>query len=178
MNRFLIVSLTIGLTGCGTHLPELTSHETLPLEVLVAKIDCEFQEAVWTQKHDLKRSFLKGWQGQYTVTLKSNETGSAKALTNTFPFLPSKKLTINATAGGGETTTANRTALMKFNLAFDDVKQAPLCARVQTSSLHPFVTGRIGFQEWMDKAFDAADVGGNLQLNKPQRVSSLGHTFS
>jgi hypothetical protein len=171
------LSLTVGLTGCGTYLPALTSHEILPLEVLIAKIDCEFQEAVWTQKYLNHRSFLQGWQGQYTVTLKNNEIGSAKALTNTFPFLPSKKVTINATAGGGETTTANRTALMKFNLAFDDVKQEPICARSTTSSLHPFISGRIGFAEWMDKAFEAGDVGGNAQLNKPQRISSLGHTF-
>jgi hypothetical protein len=176
MNRLAILSLTT-LAGCGTYLPELTSRGTLPLELLIAKIDCEFQAAVWTQRNVKHRTFLAGWQGQYTVTLKSNEIGSAKALTNTFPFLPSKKLTINATVGGGETTTANRTALMKFNLAFDSVKREPVCAKVPTRSLHPFLTGRIGFEEWMDRAFDGAESGGQLQIGEPQRISSLGHTF-
>lgn len=177
MKKWAILSIAISLTGCGTYLPELISREALSLEVLIAKIDCEFQVAVWTQKYLRHRTFLTGWQGQYNVTLKSNETGSARALTNTFPFVPSRKLAINATVGGGATTTANRTALMKFNLAFDDVKQEPVCARVQTNSLHPFITGRIGFEEWMERAFQAAEVGGNLQLQRPQRISSLGHTF-
>jgi hypothetical protein len=172
-----ILSLAALLSGCGTYLPELTSRAALPLEVLIAKIDCEFQVAVWTQRYIKRRTFLAGWQGQYSVTLKSNEIGSTKATTNTFPFLPAKNLAINANVGGGETTTANRTALMKFGLAFNDVKQEPVCAKVQTSSLHPFITGRIGFEEWMDRAFDAAEVGGEIQLQRPQRVSSLGHTF-
>ncbi len=177
MKRWAILSLTGALTGCGTYLPQLTSHEILPLEVLIANIDCEFQMAVWTQKHLKGRVFLAGWQGVYGVTLKSNEAGSTRALSNTFPFLPAKNLAINGTIGAGETTTANRTALMKFNLAFDDVKHEPLCAKVQTNSLHPFITGHIGFEEWMDKAFEAAEVGGELQLQRPQRISSLGHTF-
>ena len=177
MKKWAILSLIVGLTGCGTYLPELTSREILPLEALIAKIDCEFQVTVWTQRYVKHRAFLAGWQGQYTVTLKSNETGSTRALTNTFPFLPSKKLTINATVGGGETTTANRTGLMKFNLAFDSVKLEPVCAKVPTSSLHPFLTGRIGFEEWMDRAFDGAERGGQIQIGEPQRISSLGHTF-
>ena len=167
MSRWAILPLALGLASCGTYLPQLTSHDVLPLEVLIAKIDCEFQRAVWTQKL-LKPGAFVGWQGQYNVTLKSNEIGSAKALTNTFPFLPSKKLTINATLGGGETTTANRTALMKFNLAFDDVRNEPTCDVVRRESLHPLIAGRIGFEEWMDKAFEAAG---------PRRISSLGHTF-
>jgi hypothetical protein len=170
-------SLATLLAGCGTYLPELTNRATLPLEVLIAKIDCEFQVAVWTQRVVKRRTFLEGWQGQYSVTLKSNEIGSTKAATNTFPFLPVKNLAINANIGGAETTTANRTALMKFSLAFNDVKREPVCAKVQTSSLHPFITGRIGFEEWMDRAFEAAEVGGEIQLQRPQRVSSLGHTF-
>jgi|GEM_PF-7068107 len=177
MNRWAFLAVATTLASCGTYLPELTSHEALPLEALIAKIDCEFQVAVWRQKYLKNRTFLAGWQGQYTVTLKSNEVGSAKALTNTFPFLPSKKLAINANIGGGETTTANRTALMKFNLAFDSVKQEPVCARVPTNSLHPFITGRIGFEEWMNRAFDSAETGGNLQFHQPQRIASLGHTF-
>lgn len=177
MNRWAILSLTMVLAGCGTYLPELTSREILPIEILIAKIDCEFEVAVWTQKYIKHRTFLAGWQGQYSVTLKSNEIGSTKALTNTFPFLPSKKLAINATVGGGETTTANRTALMKFNLAFDSVKREPVCAKVPASSLHPFLTGRIGFEEWMDRAFDGAERGGQIQIAEPQRISSLGHTF-
>ena len=121
---------------------------------------------------------MKGWQGQYSVTLKSNEIGSTKALSNTFPFVPSKTLTVNANAGAGVTTTANRTALMKFSLAFDRVTQErPVCFKAETSSLHPFITGQIGFEEWMDKAFDAAELGGRMQLGEPQRISSLGHTF-
>jgi hypothetical protein len=177
MKKWMIFFLSVELAGCGTYLPELTSRETLPLELLVAKIDCEFQVAVWTQRDVKHRTFLASWQGQYSVTLKSNEIGSTKAQTNTFPFLPSKKLTINANVGGGETTTANRTALMKFNLAFDSVKQEPVCAKVPTSSLHPFLSGRIGFEEWMDRAFDGAERGGQLQIGEPQRISSLGHTF-
>lgn len=169
--------MSAALAGCGTYLPELTSRQTLPLEVLIAKINCEFQTAVWTQRNLKRRTFLAGWQGQYTVTMKSNETGSARAATNTFPFLPSKNLSINAVAGGGETTTANRTALMKFSLAFDDVQREPVCAEVRSSSRHPFIAGRIGFEEWMDRAFDAAENGGKIQLKEPQRISSLGHTF-
>jgi hypothetical protein len=126
MRKLVFLSSSIWLSGCGTYLPELTSSEILPLKALIGKIDCEFQFAVWTQRHDKKRMFLKGWQGQYAVTLKSNETGSSKATTNSFPFLSSKKLQVNAIVGGGTTTTANRTALMKFNLAFDSVKQEPV----------------------------------------------------
>ena len=50
MKKLIILSVAISLTGCGTYLPQLTSDETLPLDVLIAKIDCEFQVAVWTQK--------------------------------------------------------------------------------------------------------------------------------
>jgi hypothetical protein len=149
----------------------------LPLEILIAQIDCEFQMAVWKQKYLRGPTFLAGWQGVYTVTLKSNETGSARSLNNTFPFLPAKNVSGTGIIGAGETTTANRTALMKFSLKFDDVKQEPVCAKVHTTSLHPFITGRIGFAEWMDRAFDAGDIGGKLQLNRPQRISSVGHTF-
>lgn len=177
MSRWIAIALAAPLSGCGTYLPELTSQETLPLEVLVAKIDCEFQVAVWVQKHVKHRTFLKGWQGQYAVTLKSNEIGSAKATTNTFPFLPTKNLAVNAIVGGGATTTANRTALMKFNLSFDSVKQEPICAKLQSNSLHPFITGRIGFEEWMDRAFTGADRGGQVGIGHSQPVSSLGHTF-
>ncbi len=177
MNKLAVLSLTTVLTGCGTYLPSLTSREILPLEVLIAKIDCEFQVAVWKQRHLKGRTFLAGWQGVYGVTIKSNETGSTKSLGNVFPFLPAKNLAINGSVGAGETTTANRTGLMKFSLAFDDVKKEPVCARVQTGSLHPFITGRIGFEEWMDRVFEAAEIGGELQLNRPQRISSIGHTF-
>jgi hypothetical protein len=155
----------------------MISRGVLPLEALIAKIDCEFQEAVWTQKFVKGRTFLKGWQGQYTVTLKSNEIGSTKALSNTIPFVLSKTVTGNASVGAGVTTTANRTALMKFSLAFDSVVKKPICAKAETSSLHPFITGRIGFEEWMDRAFDAAESGGRMQIGEPQRVSSLGHSF-
>jgi hypothetical protein len=66
---------------------------------------------------------------------------------------------------------------MKFNLAFDDVKGPPVCAKVQTKTLHPFIRGRIGFEEWMTKALNAAEAGGDMQLHHPQKISSLGHTF-
>ncbi|MBR1164602.1 hypothetical protein [Bradyrhizobium elkanii] len=177
MRRWAILSLTTVLTGCGTYLPELTSRQALPLEVLIANIDCEFQQAVWAQKYVKGRTFLAGWQGQYGVTLKSNETGSAKALSNTFPFLPAKNLAINASLGAAATTTANRTAVMKFSLAFDSVKREPLCADIRHGLHHPFLTGKIGFAEWMDRAFDAAQYGGEIQNHEPQRISSLGHTF-
>ncbi|MBR1277751.1 hypothetical protein [Bradyrhizobium sp. AUGA SZCCT0283] len=177
MKKWAIPLLTTMLSGCGTYLPQLTSRETLPLEVLIAKINCEFQVAVWTQRNLKGRTFLAGWQGQYGITLKSNEAGTVRSLNNTFPFLPAKNLGVTGIVGAGESTTANRTALMKFSLAFDDVKQEPVCARVQTNTLHPFITGRIGFEEWMDRVFDAAEVGGKLQLHKPQRISSVGHTF-
>lgn len=170
-----LVATTLG--GCGTYLPNLTSHEVLPLDVLLARIDCEFEWAVWRQKITKGRAFLKGWQGVYTVTLKSNETGSAKALSNTFPLVPSKNLAVNVNAGAGVTTTANRTALMKFSLAFDRVAKEPVCFQAQTNSLHPFVTGYIGFEEWMNRALDAAEFGGKMQMGEPQRVSSLGHSF-
>lgn len=178
MRRWGILLITTALPGCGTYLPQLTSHEILPLEALVAKIDCEFQVAVWTQKIKKQRTFLKGWQSQYTVTLKSNEVGSTKALSNTFPIISSNKLTINGHAGAGVTTTANRTALMKFSLAFDRINDVPLCAKLDTNSMHPFITGRIGFEEWMDRAFHAAEWGGRMQTGEPQRISSLGHTFA
>jgi hypothetical protein len=178
MKKWAILSLTTALTGCGTYLPQFTSHEVLPLEVLIAKIDCEFQTAVWTLRSERGRAFnLAGWQGVYGVTLKSNETGSAKSINNTFPFLPAKNLGVTGILGAGETTTANRTGIMKFSLAFDDVKRKPECATAQTNSLHPFITGRIGFAEWMNKVFEAAEVGGQRQLHKPQRISSVGHTF-
>ncbi|MCS3452666.1 MULTISPECIES: hypothetical protein [Bradyrhizobium] len=177
MKRWVILLLTTSLSGCGTYLPQLTSPEILPLEVLVAQIDCEFQQAVWKQKSLRGPTALAGWQGVYTVTLKSNESGSAKSLNNTFPFFPAKSVSGTGIIGAGETTTANRTALMKFSLQFDDVKRVPVCTKIQTATLHPFITGRIGFAEWMDRAFHAGDVGGQLQLGRPQRISSIGHTF-
>lgn len=177
MKKWTLLAATTALTGCGTYLPELPSRQALPLEVLIAQINCEFQEAVWTQKFVKGRTFLAGWQGQYGITLKSNEIGSAKALSNTFPFLPAKNLAVNASLGASETATANRTALMKFSLAFDSVKRKPVCASIPHNSIHPFLTGKIGFAEWMNRAFDAAQDGGEIQNHEPQRISSLGHTF-
>lgn len=178
MRAYVVVVLAATLAGCGTYLPQLTSDQALPLDVLIAKINCEFQVAVWTQRHVKRREFLAGWQGQYGVTIKSNETGSAKSLGNTFPFFPAKNVAGTGAFGVGASTTANRTAIMKFSLAFDDVKQEPTCARIETTSLHPFIAGRIGFEEWMNRVFDAAeDAGDKLPSRKPQRISSAAHSF-
>src|SRR6266404_40229 len=123
MKNLIVLLSATSLTGCGTYLPQLTSREVLPLEVLIAQIDGEFQKAVWNQKYLRGPTVLAGWQGVYAVTLKGNATGSAKSLANTFPFLPAKNVSGTGIVGAGETTTANRTALMKFSLKFDDVKQ-------------------------------------------------------
>lgn len=136
MNRWIVVVFATALTGCGTYLPRLTSDQALPLDALIAKINCEFQVAVWTQRHLKGRAFFAGWQGQYGITLKSNETGSAKSLNNTFPFVPAKSVAGTGIIGGGESTTANRTAIMKFSLAFDDVKKSQY---VQELRRTPFI---------------------------------------
>lgn len=178
MKAWVVGTLAATLAGCGTYLPQLTSEQALPLDVLIAKINCEFQVAVWTQRHVKQRDFLAGWQGQYAITLKSNETGSAKSLGNTFPFVPAKNVAGTGAFGVGASTTANRTAIMKFSLAFDDVKHEPTCTRPETNSLHPFIAGRIGFEEWMNRVFDAAqNAGDKLLTHKPQRISSAAHSF-
>src|SRR5690348_935746 len=104
------------LGGCGTHLPELVDRHVLPLEDLVASIDCEFKNAVRTQIYGHGRHWLKTWQGQYTITLKGNETGGARLGASTGPIILSRRGSLGLGVGGGATTTANRTAILKYNL--------------------------------------------------------------
>ena len=167
---------TLFLAGCGTYLPHLVSNQVLPVEDLVADIDCEFQEAVRTQIYEKRRYFLKTWQGSYTITLKGNETGVTKVASSTTPILLPRGSTLNFGAGAGATTTANRTAILKFNLDFATVKNGPPCLRPAPVSGHPMLTGKIGFEEWMNRAFDGA-LADNSIGGKPSDISSVGHTF-
>jgi len=45
----------ISLGGCGSHLPAFVDEQTLPLQDLVWKIDCEFQDAVRYEIYEKKR---------------------------------------------------------------------------------------------------------------------------
>lgn len=164
------------LGGCGTHLPNLVDPKILPLEDLVEDIDCEFQDAVREQIYDNGRTWLKTWQGQYTITLKGNETGSAKIASTATPILISSRTNLNIGAGGGTTTTANRTALLKFTLDFSKVKRDGVCVRLAPASGHPMLTGKIGFKEWMERALAGALSDPTLEA-KTSSISSIGHTF-
>jgi hypothetical protein len=167
---------TLFLAGCGTHLPALVDTQILPVKDLVADIDCEFQDAVRTQIYEKHRYFLKTWQGTYTITLKGNETGVVKLASSTTPILLPRGSTLNLGAGGGATTTANRTAVLKFNLDFATVKDGPPCLRPAPVSGHPMLTGKIGFEQWMDRAFDGALADDTLSA-KTSAIASVGHTF-
>ncbi|MGM4962990.1 hypothetical protein AB7714_05750 [Tardiphaga sp. 1201_B9_N1_1] len=167
MRKIIALAVAGVSSGCGTHLPELATKSDLPMKVLVAKIDCEFQEAVWYQLHERGRDLIT-WQAAYTLTLKGNEIGSLKALTNTFPFTLSKLTSMNLGVGGGLTTTANRTAILKFNINFRDLKNRPVCAYAATG--HPFLSGGIGLHDWLDDALSGFDQSAN-------KVTSVGHTF-
>jgi hypothetical protein len=171
MRKLAALALCAAVGGCGTYLPGLTSEKVVPVALLMEKIQCEFQQAVWYQIYHRHRKFLKNWQAAYSVTLKSNETGGLQAKTNTFPFTISPRLLANINAGASATTTANRTGLLKFSLDFSAVPPTePLCDALPGGSLHPFISGRIGFAEWMDRAFEGASRAGTA-------ISSLGHTF-
>ena len=171
MRRLIVLALCGAVSGCGTYLPGLTSERIVPIALLMKKIECEFQQAVWRQIYYQHRHFLKKWQAVYSVTLKSNETGGLQAKTNTFPFILSPKALANVNVGASGTATANRTALLKFSLDFAAVpKTQPKCKVAVGDSLHPFISGNIGFAEWMDRAFDGAE-----SASTP--IDSLGHTF-
>ena len=167
MKKIVALALAGISSGCGTHLPELASKSQLPMTALVAKIDCEFQEAIWYQIHKRGRDLIT-WQAAYTLTLKGNEIGSLKALTNTFPFTLSRLTSMNFGIGGGVTSTANRTAILKFNINFRDLKQQPICTYTATG--HPFLSGSIGLHDWLDDALS----GFNQSTNQ---ITSVGHTF-
>jgi hypothetical protein len=165
------------LVGCGTHVPELVSKEVLPIEALVASIDCEFQDAVRTQiYHRPGRQWLRTWQGQYTVTLKGNETGGVKLASSTNPILLPRGSTLNLGVGGGGTTTANRIAILKFNLDFATVRDGPRCEPPPAYAAHPLLKGRIGFEDWMDRAFDGA-LSESTIAAKTSDLASIGHSF-
>lgn len=165
------------LAGCGTHVPELVSERVLPIEALVASIDCEFQDAVRTQiYHRPGRQWLRTWQGQYTVTLKGNETGGVKLASSTNPILLPRGSTLNLGVGGGGTTTANRIAILKFNLDFATVRDGPRCEPPPAYAAHPLLKGRIGFEEWMDRAFDGALAESTIAA-KTSDLASIGHSF-
>jgi len=164
------------LAGCGTYLPELVDERILPLEDLVANIDCEFQDAVRTQIYDRHRTWLKTWQGQYTITLKGNEIGGAKLASSITPIIISRHSSLNLGVGGGATTTANRTALLKFNLDFATVKNGPPCEPPVPVSGHPLLAGKIGFEQWMNRAFDGALADDTIRA-KTSSIASVGHTF-
>ncbi|MCP1829114.1 hypothetical protein J2R76_005814 [Bradyrhizobium sp. USDA 4532] len=148
----------------------------MPLEMLVANIDCEFKDAVRYQIYRKGHTWLKTWQGQYTVTLKGNETGGAKLASTTTPIIISSRAGLNFGAGGGLTTTANRTAILKFNLDFSSVKDGPYCVPPVPVSGHPMLAGKIGFEEWMDRAFAGVLSDPTIQA-KTSSIASLGHTF-
>jgi hypothetical protein len=168
---------TITLAGCGTHVPELVSERVLPIEALVASIDCEFQDAVRTQiYHRPGRQWLRTWQGQYTVTLKGNETGGVKLASSTNPILLPRGSTLNLGVGGGGTTTANRIAILKFNLDFATVRDGPRCEPPPAYAAHPLLKGRIGFEDWMDRAFDGA-LSESTIAAKTSDLASIGHSF-
>lgn len=168
MKRMFAFAVAVILSGCGTHLPELSTKTSLPMQALVAKIDCEFQEAIWFQIQERGRADLLTWQAAYTLTLKGNETGSLKSLANTFPFTLSKLTTMNLSAGGGVTTTANRTAILKFNLKVKDLRDRPVCPYATAG--HPFLSGSIGLHDWLDEALSGFN-------RSAKQVTSVGHTF-
>ncbi len=179
MRARLIVCLSgsFMLAGCGTHVPALVSEQVLPIEALVANIDCEFQDAVRTQiYHRPGRQWLRTWQGQYTVTLKGNETGGVKISSSTSPILLPARSTLNLGLGGGGATTANRIAILKFNLDFATVRDGPRCEPPTAYAAHPLLKGRIGFEEWMDRALDGALAEQTIAA-KTSDLASIGHSF-
>ncbi|KJC57518.1 hypothetical protein UP10_28465 [Bradyrhizobium sp. LTSPM299] len=64
---------------------------------------------------------------------------------------------------------------MKFNLDFADVKGP--CQPEQLNEIHPFLQGKIGFGEWLNRAIEGALADDYIRSNPEKYVASIGHTF-
>lgn len=165
------------IAGCGTQLPELVSAQVLPMEALVAAIHCELAGAVRKQAGKPDRQFLKDWQGAYTITLRGNETGTLAADANKFPASFGSGSSVAVAAGADIKGSANRTAILKFNLNFADIRPTDaLCSEGSSNGSHPFLRGRMGFREWLDTALDASLSDPTIR-NHPDKLTSIAHTF-
>ncbi len=100
---------------------------------------------------------MKDWQGVYTITFKTTDTGNLGAATNTFPFILNKAASkLSLGAGANYKQVGTRTGTYAYNLNFADVMKEPICDPAEGTETNPLIRGRIGFGEWMKRAVTAS----------------------
>ena len=175
-NHLIKLATFLTLGGCATGKPTLIDEQYLPLNLMIRKINCELYTAVDYQINIMRRMWLLDWQAAYTITLKANETGALKLSSATFPIALSPVNLLNLGANANLSRQTNRTAIMKFNVNLRNVRKSSVCEDAQAVGPHPFVSGDIGFSEWLDEVIKANDEGAS-KASQTDRLSSVGHTF-
>jgi hypothetical protein len=167
------VALLLG--GCASGRPDLIDERFLPVGLLITNINCELYRAVSDQIDKKGNNWLKDWQGAYTITLKANETGALKLSGTSFPVPFPPTVLLNFGVEGSYSRTANRTATYEFNIDFADLRRED-CSSEQIANSHPFLSGQIGFADWLDRAARAFRRSGAAKAG-PDTLTSIGHTF-
>lgn len=168
---FALIGVSSFSSGCAAALPELIDRQHLPLDAIIQRIRCELESA--TSDAANQHAAFSDWQLNYTITLKANEVGGFGSSGNAFPLMLAPTVLMTLGVGAGYAQTANRTAIFKFD---SDVKRSVVIRACENRGLHPFLSGRIGFKEWLTRAAEAASANGR-DPNGLDELSSISHTF-
>jgi hypothetical protein len=149
----------VAVSGCSTPLPLSRTAET---PIIVQSIQCEIKEA-WESYRD-SRPWLDKWAAGFTLTLRANRQGGVAPEVSLLGPLAAG--TYSVSVGGGVSADATRTAMTKYIVRLDGLKNYTCPARADRPP-----ESYIGLKEWIGSVVSEAPNG------LTRVPDTIGHTF-
>jgi hypothetical protein len=173
---FLTASMALGLSACGTYVPELQDFGG-PTESLIyvndvtTNVSCEVRDAVsglYAQYEGYKEiSFLDNWGAQIDLTLTVNENGSVAPATQFFPLGQPKNWKFNWGFNADISSSATRTDTVSYFYPISELKR-PCPWRPSGAML---LQSDLKFKEWL---FDAVGLSITKEASLPAGGGTSG----
>lgn len=157
-------------------MPDLPSDADLPIALVVKSIQCEMRDAVQRLTKNGQHRWILDWEAAYVITINVTQA-QIGGVTAGVPYLTPDTLTAFGLTLGS-TRTQKRVAKLTFTPLVKDV-ESYRCASQRLEGQHPFVSGKIGFSDWLYRAVNGVDPGHNQDEYTPKSgvPINIGHTF-